>query len=633
MPIYLISFEANSATLQATYNQRSTYEGGGTYDSIKLGALAQQKESGGNDESIRKNFYQSFTFNDGDWIVNSGISNMTQRVRVPGFDYYEIQNYITFNNSNVTAKSLTNQGYYTQSGGSAHYSSVYNSSVTYDWLSGSWSYGSIIVTDGDFYVDGNFQSNSKTNYQHTGGSGYIGTLSGSGNISLVNTNYGLGTLSSGAYVNSQNSTLTVETIDLTNTTCTASNTDLITTADQVADYQTDNRIAKLDIVDSGSDDNSGFIDGSSIGDRQFYDGLKDSFVNNVDWTGGSMHFNGSYSQSLVTSITNAIHSTFGDDVEVSFEKVTSDAPDLDGLSTELINQLLQATGKPEIILYTVVWNANNQPQIIGFEASRAGVDQSIGFKTIKNNTDTTITNGKTLVLLGETIQTQIAEGILRVDNGTLRLGSNASEINKGGKVNVIYLSNNGQLIVQGGDFSASSISGQGDLIVRGSDAELLVKETTSILGGNNSGTLNLKKDFNIDGDFVNTGTIHLESGWQLGEDSSFVMTEGLINTGKISNIFDNVHHSVVDPIHTVSVFASLPEEVKVTTTELLMKYVPGTVAQQLVDHATFNGGKVVITGVDLTETMRDDLTTAFKETFFIRFQKAFPKLSALWVWA
>ena len=241
LPIYLISFEANSATLQATYNQRSTYEGGGTYDSIKLGALAQQKESGGNDESIRKNFYQSFTFNDGDWIVNSGISNMTQRVRVPGFDYYEIQNYITFNNSNVTAKSLTNQGYYTQSGGSAHYSSVYNSSVTYDWLSGSWSYGSIIVTDGDFYIDGNFQSNSKTNYQHTGGSGYIGTLSGSGNISLVNTNYGLGTLSSGAYVNSQNSTLTVETIDLTKKTFTASNTDLITTADQVADYQTDNR--------------------------------------------------------------------------------------------------------------------------------------------------------------------------------------------------------------------------------------------------------------------------------------------------------------------------------------------------------------------------------------------------------
>ncbi len=45
------------------------------------------------------------------------------------------------------------------------------------------------------------------------------------------------------------------------------------------------------------------------------------------------------------------------------------------------------------------------------------------------------------------------------------------------------------------------------------------------------------------------------------------------------------------------------------------KYVPGNLTQEIIDHASFTGGKVVITGVNLTTTMRDDLTQAFKDTF------------------
>lgn len=42
------------------------------------------------------------------------------------------------------------------------------------------------------------------------------------------------------------------------------------------------------------------------------------------------------------------------------------------------------------------------------------------------------------------------------------------------------------------------------------------------------------------------------------------------------------------------------------------------------ERVTLNGGQIVISGVDLTETQRDDLTVAFKETFHC--QTPSPKL-------
>ena len=51
--------------------------------------------------------------------------------------------------------------------------------------------------------------------------------------------------------------------------------------------------------------------------------------------------------------------------------------------------------------------------------------------------------------------------------------------------------------------------------------------------------------------------------------------------------------------------------------ELFLKYVPGEVAAKLADHATFSGGQIVITNVDLTTTQRDDLVKAFKEKFSV----------------
>lgn len=41
----------------------------------------------------------------------------------------------------------------------------------------------------------------------------------------------------------------------------------------------------------------------------------------------------------------------------------------------------------------------------------------------------------------------------------------------------------------------------------------------------------------------------------------------------------------------------------------------GKVKEDITDNVTFTGGKVVVTGVNLTTTQRDDLVKAFKETF------------------
>ena len=49
--------------------------------------------------------------------------------------------------------------------------------------------------------------------------------------------------------------------------------------------------------------------------------------------------------------------------------------------------------------------------------------------------------------------------------------------------------------------------------------------------------------------------------------------------------------------------------------DFFTKYAPGSIAQKLINHASFTGGKIVITGVNLTQTQADDLAKAFKTKF------------------
>ncbi|WP_290432780.1 autotransporter outer membrane beta-barrel domain-containing protein [uncultured Parasutterella sp.] len=81
------------------------------------------------------------------------------------------------------------------------------------------------------------------------------------------------------------------------------------------------------------------------------------------------------------------------------------------------------------------------------------------------------------------------------------------------------------------------------------------------------------------------------------------------------NVFDSVGGSGPQELNYVSLGSTTPQAVRTSLTEFFKKYVVGTLADSLVQHATLSGGKVVIRGVNLTETQRDDLTKAFKEQF------------------
>ena len=99
-------------------------------------------------------------------------------------------------------------------------------------------------------------------------------------------------------------------------------------------------------------------------------------------------------------------------------------------------------------------------------------------------------------------------------------------------------------------------------------------------------------------------------------DSTIVLSDkGTIET-KIESVFENID-GIADPagLNTIRLNASVPEEVQKTITDIFKKYVPGDVIQNVMDRVTLQGGKILISGVNITETQRDDLTKAFKERF------------------
>ena len=660
---FLTIHSANAEDLILGTRNHQEYSGGGTYGTLQLGNPGSQDRSlpyKGNYEhdEVKSILGSSVTLNDGDWVFDK-IENIRTNARatVSGrFKYFNIGNEIFVNNSNVTAETMVLDGLYQLNGGSTKLGSV--TMNHYQGAQGghaidSHAYGYFEINDADFSVDSIlFNDNyDRINYKQVGGTGYIGEFlrpenntTNTGKVVLSNTDMTFGNLNSFAIVTAEDSDITIGTLSLTSQTLTGSNSDLTTGFDQVGNLtETAKTFAKLDIAADGNDSAQGVIDGSALGTKQDFGGLKSEFTDNVVWNGGSMHFKGSFSETVASQITDAIHSAFGSDVNVSFESTFDDLTEqTDGLTTANINTLMQAAGNREVILYTTVWNANNQAQTIGLQADADSIGQSIGFKVIRNADGVTVEDGKTLVLIGENASTKIADGTLTVDNGTLRLGSSSEAVAKGGRLEVVVLDNNGRFIAQGGEFSVDSVSGNGDLTVRDGKTKLTVTslnldgdilnegavtvaQAAKVLGGSNSGTLSFASGLSVDGELTNAGNVSIAGKLDFGDDGRFEQTSGELTTG-LDNVFQNVTPSVVDPLKVIGLNASLPEEIRTVATDLFQKYVPGEVAEVLADHATFSGGKVTITGVNLTNTQVADLTQAFKEQLFSRnsLTSAFP---------
>ena len=158
------------------------------------------------------------------------------------------------------------------------------------------------------------------------------------------------------------------------------------------------------------------------------------------------------------------------------------------------------------------------------------------------------------------------------------------------------LSNTGTLSLTGNVTSRGNLSSSGTL--------------------NNRGSWTETAHYAISGNLNNTGSVNFQNGFEFATNGR-LNSSGTLQTNNAANIFDSLGRQGQTALSTVSLQAALPEEAKTSLTDLFRHYVPGTVAQSLIDHASFTGGKIIITGVNLTTTQRDDLLQAFKAKFFL----------------
>ena len=171
--------------------------------------------------------------------------------------------------------------------------------------------------------------------------------------------------------------------------------------------------------------------------------------------------------------------------------------------------------------------------------------------------------------------------------------------------------NNGNLTIGHANLYGS-LNNTGTLTITGNVTSRGNLSSTGTL--NNRGNWTETNRFTIAGNLNNTGSVNFQNGFQLG--NGRLTSSGTIQTNNALDVFDSLGTTGRQDLHYVSLNSSLPQEVKTSLTDFFLKYLPGTVAKNLIDHASFTGGKVIVTGVNLTQTQADDLAKAFKEQFF-----------------
>lgn len=226
------------------------------------------------------------------------------------------------------------------------------------------------------------------------------------------------------------------------------------------------------------------------------------------------------------------------------------------------------------------------------------------------------------VLSNRSLLTQVG-GSVNVTAGSYDFGT----LNKSNGV----LGNAATLVITNFNQSNGTASNSGNLTIGNADlgGSLTNTGTLSLTGtvtsrGNltSSGTLNNRGNWTetahyaISGSLNNTGSVNFQNGFEFAANGR-LNSSGTLQTNNAANIFDSLGSQGQTALSTVSLEAVLPEETKTALTDLFRHYVPGSVAQSLIDHASFTGGKVIVTGVNLTTTQRDDLLQAFKAKFFL----------------
>ena len=173
------------------------------------------------------------------------------------------------------------------------------------------------------------------------------------------------------------------------------------------------------------------------------------------------------------------------------------------------------------------------------------------------------------------------------------------------------------------NFEGGNINNRGTLTVNGGWYKNLNNYGTANFNGNatiakttNYGTINSYGAVNFTDKLNTSGTLNTHDGvWSFGPSGVLAVSGGIVQTNNTFNVFDSLGTTAQQELHYVGLNSVLPQEVKSSLNDFFTKYAPGSIAQKLINHASFTGGKIVITGVNLTQTQADDLAKAFKTKF------------------
>lgn len=310
----------------------------------------------------------------------------------------------------------------------------------------------------------------------------------------------------------------------------------------------------------------------AAGTKASFGGLT-NVANSLQVGNATLKVGGDYTQNIRNQAVSAIKNRFGAGVNVVFTGNLAVDNSLDlsrGWTSEVLNSVFNENGRADYLFHTLNWNAEDQDQTIG----SGYIQRNFGVKNIDNAGLITVNNGAVFAILGERADTKLGAGSFTADHGTLVFGANG--VSSGGEAWNVSVINGGSLRIASGDFTIRNLRLEGT--------------------ANNLGTLRLSEfQFGNNGHIISSGTLQTDR----------------------SKLF-SIEDSHIDGLNVVDLGQTQPQEVREQLTEFFRKYVPENqrVLDEIVNHAQFTGGKVIVTNAHLTETQRDDLIKAFKDKFF-----------------
>lgn len=315
----------------------------------------------------------------------------------------------------------------------------------------------------------------------------------------------------------------------------------------------------------------------AAGTKASFGGLT-NVANSLQVGNATLKVGGDYTQNIRNQAVSAIKNRFGAGVNVVFTGNLAVDNSLDlsrGWTSEVLNSVFNENGRADYLFHTLNWNAEDQDQTIG----SGYIQRNFGVKNIDNAGLITVNNGAVFAILGERADTKLGAGSFTADHGTLVFGANG--VSSGGEAWNVSVINGGSLRIASGDFTIRNLRLEGT--------------------ANNLGTLRLSEfQFGNNGHIISSGTLQTDR----------------------SKLF-SIEDSHIDGLNVVDLGQTQPQEVREQLTEFFRKYVPENqrVLDEIVNHAQFTGGKVIVTNAHLTETQRDDLIKAFKDKFLSFFSQ------------